>query len=345
MNLLASLPRPLLVAAVLTAGLSLAWSQTRTPSRPGSGSGSVTYQTVLAPAANEPLSSNSAADLVTPAAAPDYQVGASDLLYVYVYQMPEYTRQIRVDKDGSIRLDYLNQALPASGHTTAAISGEVATALSQAGLAHQPMVSVAVREVMSQLIVVAGAVRDPLTIQAPRPMTLMDLLARAGGLSADPPASAIAIISHNLPDPNASVRVDLAQLFSGTDPGPALEVYGGASVLVLQAQLVYAVGALEKPGAFPIRVGEPVTALKLISLAQGIRDPASKNKAEIIHRAAGGNYVQIPVNLDQVLQHKIPDPVLQAGDMLYIPENGRTRILASILADAGQAAVLAVGYH
>gem|GEM_PF-3043736 len=283
-------------------------------------------------------------DLVAPAAPSSYQIGADDLLMVYVYQMPEFTQQVRVDDAGNIQVSYLDAPVPVSGQTSSAVATEMEAALVRKGLANHPRVTVTVRQVMSQPVIVAGAVRLPLTIQAVRPFTLLELIARSGGLSSDPPAGAVAIVSHNRPDPTATSRVDLADLLTGTSPWLNTPIYGGAIVTVIPAPLVYAIGALGKPGAFPMRSGESISVLKAVALAEGIKEPASKGHAEIIHSTGDGQYAVVRVDVGRVLKHQAPDPVLQAGDILYIPDNRRAKALDAVLADAGQAAVIAVGY-
>jgi len=211
---------------------------------------------------------------VAPAAPDNYLIGHNDLLYVYVYQMPEFTRQVRVDDQGDIRLPFLARTLPAAGGTGRQLAERVEKALVASELARNPMVSVVVRQVMSQPIVVGGAVREPLNLQSPRSMTLLELIARAGGLSDSPPAGMEAIVMNNPPDRKQVTRVNLSQLLRGEGDYVSMPIQGGATVMVMTAPKVYAIGALNKPGAFPLGVGESISALRLVALAEGVKAPA-----------------------------------------------------------------------
>lgn len=284
-------------------------------------------------------------DLAAPEVPDTYQLGDDDLVLVFVYQMPELTSQVRLDNTGAITLPMMKNSIPAVGLTCPELAQRVSHELVAEGLARDPRVQVMVRQVMSRPIVVSGAVKYPTVLQATRPMRLTEVLARAGGLQPD--SGAEAVISSNTAGPGTVLTIDLAKLMRSTDPADDPLLYGGESVRVLQARMVYATGALEKPGAFPLRTGEPISVLEALALAEGFStsEPPDKKHAEIIRTAADGSRTVVPINLDQVLKHKAPDPLLEAGDLFYVPENGRHKALTTALSDVAQAGVIAVGYN
>ncbi|MGH9534117.1 MAG: polysaccharide biosynthesis/export family protein, partial [Terriglobales bacterium] len=284
-------------------------------------------------------------DMMVPAAPDNFVIGRDDLLSVFVYQMPELSAQVRVNSDGYIALPYLQKQLAASGHTAPQVRAEVQQELAAEGLARRPIAQVMVSQVESRPIVVAGAVRYPEVIQAARPMRLLEILSRAGGLGSQ--SGTTVLVSENTPDGAVTQTYDVTRLLQDPNPGDDPELIGGETVRVVPARLVYAVGALKKPGAFPIQPGEPITVLKALALAQGFSStmPPNKSHGEIIRTERDGQRVEIPVNLDKILKHQRPDRVLEAGDILYVPENGRRKILIQALSDAAQAGVLIVGYR
>lgn len=284
-------------------------------------------------------------DLAPPAVPDNYLIGRNDLLSIFVYQMPELTSQIRVNSEGYIELPFLRRPLPASGQTPMQMRAVVARELVAEGLARDPVVRVLVRQVESRPIVVAGAVRYPEVIQAARPMRLLEVLSRAGGLE-NTAGTSILLTTPTSSGPvtrELSVQQLLQDPVAGGDP----LLIGGETVRVIPARLVYAVGALQKPGAFPIVANEPITVLKALALAQGFSTtmPAAKSHAEIIRTRPDGSRQELHVNLDKILKHKAPDPTLLAGDILYVPENGKGKVLTQALADASQALVVFIGYH
>jgi polysaccharide export outer membrane protein len=284
-------------------------------------------------------------DMIVPAAPDNYVIGRDDLLSIFVYQMPELTAQVRVNADGYVAVPYLQKELAASGHTAPQVRAELQRELEVEGLARNPIARVIVAQVESRPIVVAGAVRYPEVIQAARPMRLLEVLSRAGGLGGN--SGTTVLVSENTPDGVVTQTYDVTRLLQDPNPGDDPELIGGETIRVVPARLVYAVGALQKPGAFPIEAGEPITVLKALALAQGFSrtTPANKGGAEIIRTERNGQRVEIPVNLGKILQHKRPDRVLEAGDILYVPEDGKRKLLGEAVGDAAQALMVFVGYH
>ena len=299
------------------------------------------YSPLPAPTLDVP--SNLQPDLVAPAAPDSYIIGPNDLIDVFVYQIPELTRQLRVSDRGNIRLPFVSHAFHAAGQTAPQLQRVIARSLSSQGLARNPQVQVIVRQVESKPIVVAGAVHAPLTLQAARPMRLLEVLSRAGGLSRQ--AGDFALVTHHTGGRPAVIRqYNLVQLIRYNNIADNPLLIGHDSVTVLPARYIYAVGAFNKPGAFPLRTGQPISVLRAIALAQGIKEPADKNQAIIIHTSRTGQTMRVPVKITKILHHKAPDFNLQAGDILYIPHNGTHAIIIAALQGVTQAAMVALGY-
>jgi polysaccharide export outer membrane protein len=81
----------------------------------------------------------------------------------------------------------------------------------------------------------------------------------------------------------------------------------------------YVLGAVKAPGAFPMDDSQPVTVLRALSLGQGLAN--AKGRAFIIRSLQNGERLEIPVEIDDVIAGKAPDPQLQANDIVYVPEN------------------------
>ncbi len=331
----------LCAAAVLLAGcLPLTAQQQSDGLPPGQPIGQGYSSSIPAPSV--PVPSRMASDLVTPEAPGTYVIGPEDLLSIFVYQMPELTRQVRVGLGGHIRLPFLNNSFLASGKTARQLAHAIRHALVRQELANSPIVQVIVRQVMSKPIIINGAVRMPLTLQAARPLSLLEAISRAGGITAE--AGNIALVS--LPRASGAPgyrKINLPRLMNG-DTAENIFLLGNDTVTILPAKLVYAVGDFHRPGAFPLRTNQPVTVLNAVALAQGFADYSNQGKAVIIHTFSNGRQTITPVNISKVLHHKIPDPQLQGGDILYVPKNHTKVILVDALKDAASAVVLGSGY-
>ncbi|MGH9486161.1 MAG: polysaccharide biosynthesis/export family protein [Terriglobales bacterium] len=284
-------------------------------------------------------------NLAAPEVPDNYRIGINDLLTVFVYQMPEMTSQVRVDSSGDIRVPLLRRPIPAAGVTAPVLAERVQRELVLEQMARNPQVQVVVRQVESRPIVVVGAVKFPTVLQAARPMRLTEVLARTGGLDSD---SGNSVLLTTGPDTARVTRhIDLATLLTtaGTGDDPLLS--GNDLVRVSPARRIYVTGALAKPGAFALQTDERISVLKALALAQGFSstEPADKKHDEIIRTSANGSRTVIPINIDRILKLKDPNPMLEAGDLLYVPENGRSKMLATVAGDIAQAGIIAFGYN
>jgi len=281
-------------------------------------------------------------DTAEPAAPDTYRIGTNDLLAIFTFQMPELNRQVRVNDQGKVALPFLHQSVVAAGHTAAEVATDIQKDLVEEGLVRAPLVQVTVRQVLSRPIVISGAVKNSIVVQAARPVSLLEALTRAGG--ADPKAGDIVLVTTSGSETPTVHTYSLSGLLQGDETQNPI-LLGNDTVRVLPARLVYAVGALQKPGAFALEASEPLTVLKVLALTQGIKEPADKRHAELIHLTAAGTRTRTELDLDALLRHRSPDVPLLAGDILYVPENAKGKAMTAILGDLGQAAVIAFGYN
>lgn len=294
------------------------------------------------PAPNLTPPTNIHPDQAMPAAPDSYHIGYNDLLSVFVYQMPELTCQVRVDNHGKIRIPFVSNQIPSSGLTAPELSRNLERMLEAKGLARNPLVQVVVTQVDSKPIVVSGDVNHPVVLQAARPMSVLEILSRAGGVTHD--AGNTVLVTTHTQQGAITRRYNLQNLMR--DPvrnNPLLT--GNQSVTVLPARLIYVVGDFIKPGAFPLHPGEPITIIRAIALAQGFKNAPKKSRATIISTRPNGSQQMTYLNVDLILKHKAPDRLLQPGDILYVPTDGRHVALMTALTDAAQVLTLGAAYH
>ncbi len=115
----------------------------------------------------------------------DYVIGNGDLISIEVFDVKELSRDVRVSQTGTIGIPLVPVRLHVSGLTEIQAEQKIAEVLESNGLVSHPEVSVTVRERKSKPITVVGAVQHPLVFQADRQVTLLEVLAEAGGLSND----------------------------------------------------------------------------------------------------------------------------------------------------------------
>lgn len=260
---------------------------------------------------------------------PAQKIGPNDLLAISVYDAPELTRTVRVGADGMIRLPMLKQRIGVEGLMPGEIEAAVAGALKAEQLLVDPFVTVTVAEYHSRPISVMGAVKKPVTFQAIGPVTLLEALARAEGLTPD--AGPEVLVSRAQPGPDGYPaalvqRIAVKTLIDAADPEVNVQLRGGEEIRVPEAGKVYVVGNVKKPGGFPVNDNTETTVLKALAMSEGLLPFAAK-QAYIYRREAGpgGAKNEIPIELKQIMDRKAPDVPLLANDILYIPDRSGRR--------------------
>jgi polysaccharide export outer membrane protein len=115
----------------------------------------------------------------------DYVIGNGDVLAIEVFDVKELTREVRVSQTGSIGIPLVPVRLHVAGLTEVQAEQKIAEVLEADGLITHPQVSVSVRERKSKPITVVGAVGHSMVYQADRPVTILEVLAEAGGVAND----------------------------------------------------------------------------------------------------------------------------------------------------------------
>jgi polysaccharide export outer membrane protein len=277
----------------------------------------------------------------------DYLIGSGDLLGIEVFDVPELSRDVRVNESGFVALPLIPVKVQAGGLTPFQFQDKLTELLQVNGLVTHPQITVTVKEQHSEPITVIGAVRAPLTIQAVHQMNLLQVLSQAGGISddagskvlitrkprlpeldgtpGDPPAASLAKTPSAGASPGTenTITIDLNDLLDSGDPKYNIPLLGGDVVTVPRAGVVYAVGAVLHPGGFVMQSDrQQLTVLKVISLAGGLAATAKPGSAVILRQPPGSpQRQQLPVDVKKILALKSEDMSLRQNDILYVPDS------------------------
>src|SRR5438552_18383341 len=115
----------------------------------------------------------------------DYVIGNGDVIDIEVFDVKELSREVRVSQTGSIGIPLVPVRLHVGGLTEVQTEQKIAEVLEANGLVSHPQVSVSVKERKSKPITVVGAVQHAMVYQADRPVTILEVLAEAGGIAND----------------------------------------------------------------------------------------------------------------------------------------------------------------
>lgn len=267
---------------------------------------------------------------------PSQNIGVNDLLSISVYAAPEFTRTARVEADGMIRIPMVRQRIKVQNMMPSEVEIAIAKALEAEQLIVDPFVTVTIAEYQSRPISIMGAVKRPITFQAEGPVTLLEALSRAEGLTGD--AGPEILLSRTQPGPDGAPlalvqRIFVKALLEAADPAVNVTLTGGEEIRVPEAGKIFVVGNVKKPGAFSLQDTSETTVLKALASAEGLLPFAGK-QAYIYRREASGSKNEIQIELKHIMDRKAPDAQLQANDILYIPDRQGRRLGLAIIEKA-----------
>ena len=110
----------------------------------------------------------------------EFIIGPEDVLSITVWHEPDLTNRVTVRPDGKIGIPLLND-VQAGGLAPKQLQEQITEGLKL--FVSGPQVSVVVQEIHSQIVYVTGAIARPGAYPLGHPMTVMQLLVHAGGLS------------------------------------------------------------------------------------------------------------------------------------------------------------------
>lgn len=115
-----------------------------------------------------------------PGGSSQYALGAADIIHVSVWKSPDLSQTVTVGPDGFVSLPLLGE-LHVAGLTTNQLAQDLSSKLSSFVVSAQ--VTVSVVEIHSRLVFVTGQVGKPGAYSLIAPITVLQLIAQAGGLT------------------------------------------------------------------------------------------------------------------------------------------------------------------
>jgi len=291
----------------------------------------------------------------------NYVLGGGDQVQVDVPDLPdEFNFKVfRVNGDGHLRLPLAGD-IRVGGLTVSQAEAEVREHLTS--VLKSPDVVVTVVGFGSESVSVLGAVNNPGIVQLAGARNLFEVLSLAGGLRPD--AGYQATITRNIatsaaiPLPHAQAdssgqysvaSVELKQILAPENARENVMILPGDRISVPATDLVYVIGNVVRPGGYPLNQHASLSALQVVSLAQGYDKTAAPQKATILRIVPGSsNRIEIAADLKTLAKGESSDIPLVAGDILYVPGSkakaARVQIQAMVVAASG-AAVYAAAPH
>jgi polysaccharide export outer membrane protein len=257
---------------------------------------------------------------------PAQKIGKEDLLGVSVYDSPELTHTYRVMADGHIRLPMLKTTIPAEGLMPSDVEVLIADELKREQLLVDPFVTVTVVDYHSRPINVSGAVRSPVIFQAVGTVHLLDAIARAGGLDSSAGGEIIITRPNGDGETQSIQHIPARALIGGADQSLNVKLTGGEEIRVPPVATIVVTGNIKTPGIYSVQESGTSSVMIAVAQAQGWGPGLYVPTKAYIYRSDGqGQRQEIEIDLKAIRKRKKPDVVLQAKDILYLPENPKAK--------------------
>ena len=266
------------------------------------------------------------------ALAGDYLLGRGDIISLTILASGKEEQKIdlTVADNGQINVPLIG-SVTAEGQTVQQLEDKIYKPLA-ANYYVDPQVNIQIKEYHSLHYYVSGAVKKPGLYEMSSIVTLMELIAKAGGITEDcgnvayilrppkgaPPANSTSPAAHQ------QISVDLRNLLDKGSSKHSIVLEPGDMVYFPSKRVrdvaeskIYIEGEIKSPGAYDYQEG--LTALSACITAGGFNQFAAPNRTTII-RQKNDKLEVIKVNLSDVQKGTASDIELKPGDRIHIPE-------------------------
>jgi polysaccharide biosynthesis/export protein len=254
--------------------------------------------------------------------APDsmYLLGPGDSINVTVWGHPEISGTRVVGPDGSIQVALLGSVVVAG--LTADQAGKMLTRqLSDDYIA--PVTSIQINTYTNNKVTVLGDVGNPGVIHFDGQPTLLEALAKAGTLKGEAgqvPATRCAIFRGS----DRVVWLNLRPLYRGSDLAMNLALRANDVIYVPYAvdNVVYVMGQVSKPGAYPVTPN--MSLIQALAQAGGPTDNATPGQVALARPSEG---MQKVIDLNGIVNGDGESNYsLEAGDIVFVPKRGLAKV-------------------
>ena len=270
----------------------------------------------------------------------DGPITAGEVVHINVFDAPDFSLVTRVSETGDVPYPILG-SLHIGGLNSASAAQMLAKELKDRDLMLDPKITVTV-DSSSTGITVLGEVHSPGIYQPPGKHQLSDLLATAGGLTAN--TGRIIEITNDR-NPGKKEYVSWDPTMHNTENFDR-QVSPGDRVLVRACGITYVGGNVTKPGAYSLCGSQNMTLSEVIALAGGIAPNSSTSRTYIVRSQPDGTKIVEQIDVKKVLTSRVADPIVKEDDIIYISPSPLKAVLKSALSFAiGITPALLYAYH
>ena len=212
-------------------------------------------------------------------------LGDGDQVRITVFQNPDLTTETRISERGSIAFPLLGE-VQIAGLTPEDAAARIAQQLTAGKFVVHPQVSVNVLQVRSRQVSVLGEVARPgRYVLDESTSTLTDLLAQAGGITAD--GDDHVLIVRNRAGKEVRATIDVSDMYRTGDMSQNVRLENGDVIYVRRAPQFYVYGEVQRAGAY--RLQPAMTVMQALSLGGGLTPRGTLHGLQIQRRTAAGH--------------------------------------------------------
>lgn len=213
----------------------------------------------------------------------EYRLGDGDRVNISVYEQPDLSVVARLSQDdGTISYPLLGQ-VKLGGSDAGRGWSKDCEAPQKGGFLKFPEVTVTVKDFLSQKIPIMGQVKRPGEYPLTGESRVVDLIAQAGGLNAEP-ADVIVVVKNQK---GKQVKHEIGMLkFYGGDMSQNIEVVEGDFILVPKMDTFYIHDDVKRPGSYRLERG--MTVMLALSEGGGLTDRGSLSRMQVTRSKPDG---------------------------------------------------------
>lgn len=155
-----------------------------------------------------------------------YKIGVGDVLHITVWEEPQLTETAVVRPDGKVSMPLVTE-VDVAGLTPEAAQQTLTERLLK--FVHKPRVTVTVQEIHSRMVYITGEVQRPGAYPLVDVMNVVQLVARAGGLTDFAKQKQVYVLRAGN---SARVNVNYEKVLKGQAPQQNVELVPGDTVVV-----------------------------------------------------------------------------------------------------------------
>ena len=232
------------------------------------------------------------------------------MIKIEVYDNEDLKTIVRISGEGDVVVPLLGKVVVAS-LTTTQISDKLSQLFADGYLVN-PQVNVFINEYREQLVTILGQVNKPGSYQLKGPITFLQLLSKAGGLTPDAgdKVTVKRTINTSGITTDTTLYIDLDSLIEKGDTAQNISVMDGDSISVNKAGFFYVTGEVKQPASFKFSKKDFPIVIKAITLAGGFTSKANQDAIEI-HRVVDGQ--------KEILTAAKLDTIIKVDDVILVP--------------------------